>query len=248
VRLLRRPRRFRWGRRRLARRHLRGSGIEIGALNEPLPLPRAARVRYLDRLDVAGLRREYPELAGERFVQVDIVDDGERLSRIEDSSLDFIVANHFIEHTEDPIGTIESSLRALRPGGILFMAVPDKRRTFDRGRRVTEVEHLLRDHREGPQSSRGAHYEEWAREVMRAPDPEAEARGLRDAGTSIHFHVWTRDAFGDLLAMLRDSLGLPFEVEAMEENRHEFIAVLRKLERAPARSAAPSELSSYSRR
>jgi hypothetical protein len=87
---------------RIANGYLSGEGIEIGALHNPLPMPRSARVRYVDRLPVSELRAHYPELEHEPLVQVDILDDGERLATIADSSLDFVVANHFLEHTQDP--------------------------------------------------------------------------------------------------------------------------------------------------
>ena len=45
---------------RLARRFLHGEGLEIGALHLPLPVPRGARVRYVDRMDRDALVREYP--------------------------------------------------------------------------------------------------------------------------------------------------------------------------------------------
>src|SRR3954452_14807173 len=95
-------------RRRTIARHLRGDGIEIGALYFPLDLSeaRVTRVRYVDRLDVPALREQYPTLANLTFVPVDIVDDGEVLSTIPDGSLDFVVANSMIEHTSDPIGTL----------------------------------------------------------------------------------------------------------------------------------------------
>jgi len=35
---------------------LAGSGIEIGALHHPLAVPAGAKVTYVDRLDVHGLR------------------------------------------------------------------------------------------------------------------------------------------------------------------------------------------------
>lgn len=129
--LLRRPRRFRGKRRRLAKEFLRGQGVEVGALNEPLQLPRGASVRYVDRMGVDDLRQEYPELKGLALTPVDVIDDGERLDSVAAESLDFIVANHFIEHTEDPIGTVARHLEKLREGGTQFMAVPDMRHTFD---------------------------------------------------------------------------------------------------------------------
>src|SRR5437763_15908927 len=56
----------------LARLYLRGEGIEIGALHNPLPLPRRAKARYVDRLSVADLRRQYPDLRDKPLVKVDI--------------------------------------------------------------------------------------------------------------------------------------------------------------------------------
>ncbi len=220
--------RFRRKRSVLAQRYIRGSGIEIGALNEPLTLPPGSSVRYVDCLDLPALRTLYPRIAGEPLAPVDVIDDGERLERFADASVDFVVANHFIEHTEDPIGAIEAHLRVLRPGGILFMAVPDKRRSPDWARSETSLEHLLRDHRDGPEWSRRSHFEEWAGQVIWAADPEREADRLEEAGYSIHFHVWTRERFGELLDYLRETLGFPFRLSELEPNRHEFVAVLQK--------------------
>src|SRR4029079_12002414 len=116
---------------RLAKRFLRGEGLEIGALHLPLPMPRGAQVRYVDRMDERSLVAESPELEGRDLVHVDVVDDGERLTTVPDASVDFVVANHFLEHTEDPIGTLEQHVRVLRPGGVLYLANPDPRVTFD---------------------------------------------------------------------------------------------------------------------
>jgi predicted SAM-dependent methyltransferase len=222
-------RRVRW---RLAKRHLRGEGLEIGALHKPLALPRGARARYVDRLDVPGLREHYPELAALPLVPVDLIDDGETLSRVPDESVDFVVANHFIEHTQDPIGTLACHLRVLRPGGVLYMAIPDKRQIFDHTRPVTTLEHVVRDHLEGPEGSRRAHYEEWAREVSRVlnniPDHlvDEEARSLEEHDYSIHFHVWTPVAWLELLAFVARTQ--PIDVLECVQNQTEFIAVLRK--------------------
>jgi hypothetical protein len=87
----------------LARRYLHGSGLEIGALHRPLPVKQGTRVTYVDRLDQRGLRAHYPELASHEFVNVDIVDDGETLGSIAQESQDFIIANHCIEHCENPL-------------------------------------------------------------------------------------------------------------------------------------------------
>jgi predicted SAM-dependent methyltransferase len=217
-------------RREVAGRYLRGEGIEIGALHNPLDVPRSARVRYVDHLPVDLLREQYPELAHLPLVDVDVVDDGERLSAVDDGTQDFVIANHFLEHCEDPIGALGNMVRVLRPGGVVYLAVPDKRYTFDAERPVTPTAHLLRDHREGPEGSRRAHYEEWARLVDKAEEPEAHATALLDRGYSIHFHAWTQTELLELLRAAADELDVDFDIELMLKNRQEVIFVLRKSE------------------
>ncbi len=221
---------FRLRRWRLARRHLSGSGLEIGALHNPLRVPAGVSVRYVDRLDRDALKSHYPELAGEQLVPVDVVDDGETLRSQADASADFIIANHFIEHTEDPLGTIASHLRVLRRGGILYMAVPDRRRTFDAARAPTSLEHLIGDHVDGPARSRRAHLEEWARlvEGVAPEELQARVRELDEQNYSIHFHVWNPWDFRAFLEYARDEQQLPFAFEELRSNGHEFIAILRR--------------------
>ncbi len=217
-------------RRRLSKRYLLGSGLEIGALHRPLAVARGVKVTYVDRMDVAGLRAHYPELGDAQLVHVDAIDNGEALAGQRDASADFVIANHFLEHSEDPIGTIESHLRVIRPGGVLYLAVPDRRRTFDSDREPTPLDHVIRDHREGPAWSRTLHQREWAELVEKVPPGELEdrVRWLEEHDYSIHFHVWGREDFRALLEHARDVQGLPFTLEELVQNDHEFIAILRR--------------------
>jgi len=221
---------FRAVRRRLAARYLRGAGLEIGALHEPLEVPAGVVVRYVDRLTIDEQRGHYPELAADALVSVDIVDDGERLATISDASVDFVIANHFLEHCEDSIAAVDAFLRVVRGGGIVYLAVPDKRFSFDVGRSITTLEHLLADHARGPDASRREHYLDWATHVLSRSGGEAEAEAARlmEAHYSIHFHVWTRRSFFDFLRWCRDDRKMPFRIERTAANRVEVIAVLRK--------------------
>ena len=217
-------------RHRLASQHLTGQGLEIGALHQPLQAPKRASVRYVDRFAIHQLREHYPELASYDIVEPDIIDDGETLARVGDQTQDFVIANHMIEHCEDPIGTLSSHLRVLRPGGVVYMAVPDCRLTFDRDRPLTELEHLRRDHLDGPGWSRRGHYEEWAMFSDPVPAPEVPTRAaeLEEQRYSIHFHVWTPTTFVELLTACRAEFGLPLEIEAIVRNDHEFIVILSR--------------------
>jgi SAM-dependent methyltransferase len=176
------------------------------------------------------LERHYRDMNVSDIRAPDVIDDGERLATIADATRDFVVANHFLEHCEDPIAALENMLRVLKPGGVLFLAVPDKRFTFDAPRPVTTIDHLKRDHAEGPMGSRQEHFEEWARLVVGASDDEAGhiATRLIDADYSIHYHVWTQTELLELLVTLQHDYGLAFDVELFMRNDVECIVVLRK--------------------
>jgi SAM-dependent methyltransferase len=164
-------------------------------------------------------------------VAVDIVDDAERLSSVPDASADFVIANHFLEHCEDPIAAIQTFLRVVRSGGIVYLAVPDKRFSFDAARAITPLDHLVADHAGGPEASRREHYLDWSRRVLGRSDAAApeEAARLMEARYSIHFHVWTRRSFLDFLRWCRDERKMSFWIERTAANRVEVIAVLRKV-------------------
>lgn len=220
-------------RRRLAA-WLRGDGIEIGALHLPLGVHREARVRYVDRLPVEEQRRQYPELAEAPLAPVDVIASAERLTGFDDSSLDFVIANHLIEHLEDPIAGLLEFQRVLKPDGVLYLGLPDQRRTFDRDRELTSTTHLLRDHEDGPGASRREHYVDWARNVAHVEPDELDVyvQELMADAYSIHFHCWQPDTFLDFFVVTRDKLGFDFEVVAFappeKDDDLEFIIILVK--------------------
>lgn len=215
----------------MAARFLRGQGIEIGALHSPLRLPRGASARYVDRFGVRELRAHYPDLAGLPLV-VDVVDDGETLTAFEPESLDFIVANHFLEHAQNPLGVLSRFLELLRAGGTVFLCVPDKSGTFDRDRPLTPVRHLYHDYQDGGAGSYREHVREFVELVqhLRGPEADAQVENITRSGYSIHFHVWTQDSFLDTLIDARRDLRLPFEILAAVKNQSvsESIVVLRR--------------------
>jgi predicted SAM-dependent methyltransferase len=211
-----------------ARRYLGGSGIEIGALGTPLDLPPNAQVRYVDRMTKADLYNEYAAMANRKLVEPDIIDNGETLETIPDNSLDFIVANHFLEHCENLLGTLETHSRKLRKGGRLFYAVPNRDYTFDRNRPCTPFSHLVKDYEEGPEQSRAAHYLEWARltQGLQGAEAEQKAQEVMARRYSIHFHAWDAAAWFQTLALGTEYIKFPGFVAHFDMNLHEMICVL----------------------
>jgi SAM-dependent methyltransferase len=215
-----------------SRRYLRGQGIEIGGLHRPLPLFEGAKAKYVDRMSTEEVRRYYANVSDLPQVTVDIVDDGETLGTIADGSVDFVVANHMLEHTRNPLATVENFLRVAKPGGIVFMAIPDKRQTFDIKREVTPLAHIREDYAHGPERSDREHYEDWARNVREFPggEPAVQAYVAKSMAehTNIHFHVWTYVEMMEMFLMMRRELGFPLDIMAAIQNGNEVIVVLRK--------------------
>jgi predicted SAM-dependent methyltransferase/glycosyltransferase involved in cell wall biosynthesis len=220
----------------LSQAFLRGRGIEIGALHNPLPVPPGTEVRYVDRMSKADLYEHYPELREHDLVAVDVIDNGETLSTFPDCSQDFIIINHFIEHCQDPIGTLKNLLRVLRSGGTIYMAVPDMRRTFDRNRLRTEISHMVTDHSGGPAVSRQQHFREWAtlvephfgRVYTGEEVIEQRVRELMTQDYSIHFHTFIPEDISALIRHCAQIEGMPLSVVFAGEFGEEMIFILRK--------------------
>jgi predicted SAM-dependent methyltransferase len=212
----------------LAVLYLRGEGIEIGAFDRPLRLPRHAHARYVDFMSRDELLKVCPVPTDPRaVVPTDVIDDGSRLEKFGEESLDFVIANHVLEHIEDPVAALENWIRVLRRGGVLLLSLPDARYTsFDVQKPRTSIEHVLRDHRESPAASREQHYREHARFAEKFPDERVEERAAEVAGQEwpIHFHVWELEGFIDLLRALQ----LPARLEHSQLAAAEFSIVLRK--------------------
>jgi len=222
----------------LARSFLRGQGIEVGALHNPLPVPPEVKVRYVDRLNKRDLYEHYPELREFNLVEVDIIDNGETLEKVPAAVTGFHYCKSLFEHCQDPIATLKSFSRVLANEGVVYMAIPDKRFTFDKDRDRTPLDHLIEDHRAGPERSREQHYREWVTQVephfgRRYVGDEVIASRMNELttqGYSIHFHAWLPEDVAELLTYSIQQEGLPFEVLfAGEFNENsEMIYILRK--------------------
>ena len=211
--------------------YLHGQGLEIGALHQPLQLPSHASVQYVDRLPVSELRIHYSDLSQLELVEVDIIDDGERLVTIKDDSQDFIVANHMLEHCMNPIQTLQTFSEKLKPGGIIYISIPDKRFCFDRNRELTPFDHLIDDYH--GRNEHYQHYIEWTKYVNGVTDEqeiERQSQHLLQMQYSIHFHVWDFFTFVDFIQRMNAFLNFRFDVLniTFDDYRHEIITILRK--------------------
>ncbi|MPY86431.1 MAG: methyltransferase domain-containing protein [Luteitalea sp.] len=171
---------------------LSGSGIEIGALSRPLQTHPGIKVRYVDRHKISELRAEYHELHTFPFTEPDIVDDAHTLGTLPDASEDFLIAAHLLEHMRDPIRALEAWCRVVRPGGLIYLILPDKRASFDRFRQRTPLDHMVLDYRQPSRDRDFAHFMDFVVHAMQKTGQVAveEARRLEQIDYSIHFHVF----------------------------------------------------------
>lgn len=131
--------------------NLDGVGLEIGPSHDPLvPKSSGRKVEILDHLDQAGLIEKYRAHGVDisRIEPVDYVWTGGSLTECVGKTgyYDWIVASHVIEHTPDLIAFVTQCCQLLKPEGVLSLAVPDRRYTFDFYRWPSSTGDVLQAH------------------------------------------------------------------------------------------------------
>ena len=124
-------------------------GLEIGPSHRPVAAKRNGfNVRILDHLNAPGLRAKYADHNVDitAIEEVDYVWRGETLEELVGGErFAWIIASHVIEHVPDLIGFLGSCERILAPGGVLSLAVPDKRYCFDCERENSSLARIIDD-------------------------------------------------------------------------------------------------------
>jgi SAM-dependent methyltransferase len=237
----------------VAQNYLSGQGIEIGAFASPLPVPASVRVQYLEKFTSDEIKRQFSfaglNLADFGFdettlIAPDILDDGESLAKIGDNSQDFIIANHVLEHMENPVKAFKNMLRVTKHHGFIYIALPDMRLCFDRNRQPTPIEHIFRDYQEGPEWSLDMAYQEFAEIFLaegmdkglierkygehRKQHLQQVKEALKTARYDIHFHAWTLDQMLEMFGKIKQRINLFFEFKLVLQNHDEVIFVFQK--------------------
>ncbi len=238
-------------RQRLAARYLCGTGLEIGALHRPLRVPSGVQVKYVDLVSKEENIQNHPELIKDKIVATDYIENGFELASIPESSQDFLIANHVLEHAPNPLQVLLNWSRVLREKGKMFVSVPIAEYCFDRGRPITTIEHFIKDHRlcnVGSISEFSAlnkeHYREWL--LVSEPAIMAERRvaspqlsenammnrieQMADSSAEIHFHTFSAESFEVFCQHFVSSISMNCKVIELRKSRggKEYIAVFQK--------------------
>ena len=125
-----------------------GFGLEIGPSTNPIfPKSEGFNVEVLDWTTATALRQKYSDMNMDisRIEEVDYVSEGRSIEDVvpRREEYDFIFSSHAIEHVTDLVSHMRSCDKLLKPDGILAMAIPDKRYTFDTLRATSTVGQVL---------------------------------------------------------------------------------------------------------
>jgi hypothetical protein len=125
-----------------------GLGVELGALHAPILSRADGRVLYVDYMPTEWLRANlrHPGVDPADVLEVDVVWNGQSLAEALGEPADTVVASHVIEHVPELIGWLGQIHAALRPGGLLGLAIPDRRATFDAARNDTTIAEVVEAH------------------------------------------------------------------------------------------------------
>lgn len=101
----------------LSMRWLRGNGLEIGAGGYPTPMFGSARALQYDcdkNLVFGGMALDFQGSIDDRA-----------FAALHVHEFDFVVASHVLEHVDSFISAIENCCTLVRPGGIVYIILPD---------------------------------------------------------------------------------------------------------------------------
>jgi SAM-dependent methyltransferase len=89
-----------------------------------------------------------------------IIADGIDLSKIKDSSYDFMLSSHVLEHIANPLKALYEWRRILKENGHLVIILPNMHNTYDRKRPLTTLSHIVDDYRNSTTEDDKTHLQE----------------------------------------------------------------------------------------
>lgn len=192
----------------LAHNYCIGKGLEIGgSAHNPFGL-NTLNVDRSDSMDTISKKNEI-RFCG-KALKVDIVANGDEIP-LPDKSQDFIVSSHVIEHFTNPIKALIEWDRLVKPGGVIFIIVPHKERTFEKEKRCVSLEHLMEDYQNNNTQPHGKKYE--------------------------HEHCWITETFVELIGYMIEKMHMKWEIAQVQDVDDKvgngFTVVIRKTQDRP---------------
>ena len=76
---------------------------------------------------------------------VQYISDATNLSRINNSTYDFLSSSHCLEHIANPLKALKEWKRVIKDNAYLILVLPNKYNNFDSNRKFTKFDHILKD-------------------------------------------------------------------------------------------------------
>lgn len=244
-------------RRKFLKRHIKikkCAGLEIGPYDRPIVHKTHGPVKYLDYYSADELRaKKAGGRVPEEVVDLDYVMQGKGIGEVVTEKFDYVVASHVIEHVPNIIGWLHELSGILVDGGRIFLAVPDKRFTFDVARPLSTTGQIIQNHKDGKaQPSYGDVFD--VHRYHKKVNPGVVWQGKFDAQKvphtfditvsdqqgrialkryfDCHCNVFTYERFLEIMADLLALSLIPFKVTAHQDNErpfNDFLCILKKV-------------------
>ena len=240
-------------------------GLEIGPLISPLLKKQDVDVYYADHCSTEELIKKYEpdeKVDTTKIVDIDYIWNQETIDKLakSDDKFDFIIASHVVEHIPNLIKWFSELYAMLKPGGIVSLAAPHRKYTFDCYRQETTTSQLVAAYVEGrtkPSAMQiydhfSNHSDINTKQAWLDKLPEAEVdfndgdRYLRayqaviqseqnaDFYMDSHCSVFTEKSFLNIIAELVHLDLFHFKIEALhvaEPFEREFQVILKKVDK-----------------
>ncbi len=210
----------------LVDRYCQGHGLEIGPGKHP----------YCGRENALYVDRYSDNKDG--TPSPDIIADAAAIP-LAAQSVDFLLSSHTLEHHQNTLKTLHEWVRLLKPGGVLFLILPQAERTLDRLRQRTSLVHHIRDYETLTDAYDSSHEAEVRAGWSQLPDVEAMTVQFerewgfgmwdfarRNDNGVIHFHVWTQNEMVDVVKHI--GLEVLFVTDIVPERPDSFVVISRK--------------------
>jgi rhamnosyltransferase len=233
-----------------------GSGLEIGPLDKPLVSKKDGQIKYLDYLSRQELiARHKGSVDPEDMVEINYVNSPMNpLSEAIPEKFDYVVACDVLGYIPNMIAWLNELHKILKDGGYLYLAVPDRRYTFDIARPATPLSHFLDDYQQNVKTADFDHVFEhiylkrdittgdaWNNKVAdkinikRFSAEDAYQRTIYEMEPGkypeVHCHVFTSQDFLNIVNTLIEMKLIDYTVHKFEDVSrpyNEFILILKK--------------------
>ena len=147
-----------------------------------------------------------------------------------EGTFSFVLSEHMLEHSTNPIKVLKEWIRVLSPGGVIFVVLPHRDRGSDRFRERTTLSHLIEDYEKNISDADESHLPDWNENVVKKgilPNHYlhlSEAEWIKSG--SLHHHVWVAADIIELFGWL--GLEVVHSEDVLHDRRDSFLVVGRK--------------------